>query len=297
MPEERSTVRTRELGYVLRSAMTNVGLSAKATAIKLDWSESRVSRFLTGKLPLSEVDASAMAAIFDITGAERDYLLQLARDLGKLSWSAAEQRRTLTDHQNRATRITEFAALSVPALLHTADYAYSVFVRAVPVQSDAVASRVAGRRADQGVLDLGKPPQCRFFINDAALRLPVGGPQVMAAQLHHLLRMGDRPHIDIRVIPHSAGAHAGLAGSCCLMEFAGFGPVVAIQHDLAGYFLEEPAQIAIHEKIFSSLSAIALGKTESHRLIRRLAVDVFEPAARNMAPPSQRTRSGKGRSG
>ena len=46
MAEERSTVRTRELGYALRSAMEQAGLSGKQTATLLDWSESRVSRFL-----------------------------------------------------------------------------------------------------------------------------------------------------------------------------------------------------------------------------------------------------------
>jgi transcriptional regulator with XRE-family HTH domain len=75
--EERSTVRSRELGYALREAMESAGLTGKRTARVLDWSESRVSRFLTGKLDATEVEVSALAAVFGVTGAERDRLLRL----------------------------------------------------------------------------------------------------------------------------------------------------------------------------------------------------------------------------
>ncbi|HEX3781325.1 MAG TPA: helix-turn-helix transcriptional regulator [Pseudonocardiaceae bacterium] len=288
MTEERSTVRSRQLGYALRSAMTKAGLTGKSTASMLDWSESRVSRFLTGKLPATEVEVASMAAVFGVTGAERDRLLYLTRDQVKSSWPHPEQRRTLADHQYRATRITEFSALTVPALLQTADYASSVFARTVTIQADEVESLVAGRIAGQRVFDHEQPPQSLFFINDAALRLPVGSKEAMSTQLHHLLSMTVRSHIAVRVIPTAAGAHAGLAGSCCLMEFAEFGPVVALQHETGGHFLEDPADVAVHEKIFSSLAAVALGKAESHQLIRRLAVDVFGPTARNTTAQGQR---------
>jgi hypothetical protein len=268
--------------------MAQAGLTGKTTAIMLDWSESRVSRFLTGKLPATEIEVASMAAVFGVTGAERDRLLRLTGEQVTSSWPHPEQRRTLTDHQHRATRITEFNALTVPALLQTADYASSVFTRTVTIQPDAVESLVAGRIAGQRVFDHKRPPQSLFFINEAALRLPVGSQPVMSTQLHHLLSMSVRPHIAVRVIPTAAGAHAGLAGWCCLMEFADFGPVVAIQHEAGGHFLEEPAEIAVYEKIVSSLTAVALGKTESHQLIRRLAVDVFGPTARNKTAQGRR---------
>jgi Domain of unknown function (DUF5753) len=185
----------------------------------------------------------------------------------------------LADHQSWAVRITAFDALTVPALLQTADYARSVFARTVTVQPDAVEPLVAGRIACQGVFDHDQPPQCTLFVHEVALRLPVGSRQVMTEQLHHLLRMSVRPHVAVRVIPTAAGAHAGLAGSCCLLEFADFGPVVAIQHEVAGYFLEEPAEVAVFEAIFNALTGVALGQAESNQLIRGLAVDLFGPAA------------------
>jgi predicted XRE-type DNA-binding protein len=291
--EERSTVRSRQLGYALRSAMEQAGLTGKRTGNLLDWSESRVSRFLTGKLAATEVEVSAMAAVFGVTGAERDRLLHLTREQALTRWEHPEQWRTLADHQARAVRITEFSALTVPALLQTADYARSVLSRSVMIQPDVVEEFVVGQMACQGALDRDQPPQYLVFVHEAALRLPVGSRQTMSAQLHDLLRVGVRSHIAVRVIPASAGAHAGLAGSCCLMEFADFGPVVFAEQETAGYFLEEPAGIAVYERIFSSLTAVALGKNESNQLIGKLAVDLYGPARPAAVVPANRLSAQK----
>jgi Domain of unknown function (DUF5753) len=150
-----------------------------------------------------------------------------------------------------------------------------VFTRAVTTQPDAVEQMVADRIACQGVFDHAHPPQSMFFVHEVALRLPVGSKQIMSAQLHHLLRMSVRPHVTIRVILTSAGAHAGLAGSCCLMEFADFAPVVAIQNEAAGYFLEELAEVALYERIFCALTGVSLDQTQTKALIDRLAVDQY----------------------
>jgi len=173
--------------------------------------------------------------------------------------------------------------LTVPVLLQTADYARSVLSRSAMIQPDVVEAFVAGRMASQRVLNSGQPPQYLVFVHEAALRLPVGSRQTMSAQLHDLLRGSVRPHIAVRVIPTSAGAHAGLAGSCTLMEFTDFGPVVFAQQETAGYFLEEPAGVAVYKRIFSSLTAVTLGKNESNQLIGRLAVDLYGPAKRGAA--------------
>ncbi|HEX3781522.1 MAG TPA: helix-turn-helix transcriptional regulator [Pseudonocardiaceae bacterium] len=284
MAEDRSTVRSRQLGDALRAAMDQAGLNGKRTARILDWSESRISRFLTGKLSVTELEISAMAALFGVTGAERDRLLRLTRESATASWELPEHWRTLIDHQSAAVRVIGFDAVTVPVLVQTADYARSVLARMVTVQPDTVEVHVSGRMTCcQRVLGASHPPQCTLFVHELALRLPVGSPQIMCEQLHHLLRMGARSYISVRVIPAAAGAHAGLAGSFCLMEFAEFGPVVSVEQETAGYFLDEPPAVSAYEKTCTSLGAVALGQNESNQLIGRLAVDLYGPTRRDMA--------------
>ncbi|MGH3889760.1 MAG: Scr1 family TA system antitoxin-like transcriptional regulator, partial [Pseudonocardiaceae bacterium] len=62
-----------------------------------------------------------------------------------------------------------------------------------------------------------------------ALRLPVGGPAVMAEQLAHLQRKATRPYLTLRVVPAARGGHAAAAGAFRLMEFAEFRPVAYLR--------------------------------------------------------------------
>ncbi len=107
------------------------------------------------------------------------------------------------------------------------------------------------------------------------MQLPVGTQRTMSEQLRHLLRMSIRSHISIHVIPSSIGAHAGLAGSCCLMEFKGFGPVVYVEGEMAGQFLEDPAEVSSYQNVFTALSTLAMDQNQSKATISRLAIDRY----------------------
>lgn len=276
MIDGRSTVRSRELGNALRLAMERSNFSGKRLAELLGWSESRISRFLTGRLGATEVEVSAMLALLGVIGDQRDQLLQLTREQGQLGWSRAEQARALAEHQRKAVRIADFHAAFVPFLLQTENYARSVVSRMVNVPFDSIEQHVSERMADQVVFTRGQPPYCVFYIHELALHLPIGGYEVMSEQLHHLLRMAVRSYVNIRVIPAAVGAHAGLAGSCCLMEFADFDPVVYLDEEIAGHFMEEPEEIAAYQKVFAALSAIALDQTTSKDLIAALASEHYD---------------------
>jgi Domain of unknown function (DUF5753)/Helix-turn-helix domain len=281
MAEPRSTIRSRELGDALRHAMEHSNLSGKRAAVLLGWSETKVSRLLTGHLTVREVDVSAVLALCRITGAEREHLLTLARDLDIQSWlqqygsGLPEKLKTLINHETRATRITEFEQCFVPGLLQTADYARALIERIATAPPDQVESRVAARIGRQSLLSGGRQPQLTFFLHELMFRLPVGGPAVMSEQMHHLLRMSVRSYITIRVIPASFGAHAGIAGACRLMESTEFGPVVYVEEETAGLFLEEPAVIAAYRKVFTALANCALSEGESKDVIAALAIELY----------------------
>ena len=81
-----STIRSRELGDALRLAMEGAGLNGKRTAQILGWSESKVSRLLTGQIKLSELDVSAFLAICGVKGDRRARLLRLTREQDTLGW-------------------------------------------------------------------------------------------------------------------------------------------------------------------------------------------------------------------
>ncbi len=281
MSDENSTIRSRELGDALRLAMERANLSGKRAAHVLGWSETKVSRMLTGRQVFKDTDVSALLALCSVTGDEKERLLELARQYDQQGWlqkyssDLTKQLRTLINHEARATEITEFEPCFVPGLLQTGDYAQALLERSAMVPPDQIALRVRARLSRQSIFSRDRHPRFTFFLHEQAFRLPVGGPAVMSGQLHHLLQMSVRRYITIRVIPVAFGAHAGVAGACRLMESAEFKPVVYIEEQTAGHFLEEPAEIATYRKIFAAFANCALDERESKDLIAELAVGLY----------------------
>jgi hypothetical protein len=64
------------------------------------------------------------------------------------------------------------------------------------------------------------PPALQVALNESALRWPVGGGSIMAAQLDRLAEAARLPNVSLRVVPFSAGFHPGiLSGSFNLLRF------------------------------------------------------------------------------
>jgi hypothetical protein len=281
MDDREPTIRSRELGDGLRAGMERAQLNGKRVAQLLGWSESRVSRLLTGRRGAKEPEISAMLAICGVVGEERERLMELVREQDTKSWfqqfgsRLPMQVRTYVDHENRATKITQFEALIIPGILQTPEYAHSLFSRSGTVPINEIQDRAAARAARRVIFGREEPPHLIFLLHEFALRLPVGGSGIMSEQLHHLLRMTVRPYISIRVIPAAFGAHAGQAGSFTLLESPQYKSVVYVEGETSGLFLEKPEEIKAYRSVIKELSAAALDEGESKDLIARVAIDQF----------------------
>ncbi|MGC1732102.1 MAG: helix-turn-helix transcriptional regulator [Pseudonocardiaceae bacterium] len=282
MPHREPTIRSRELGDGLRQAMEAAGLTGKQAAGMLSWSPSFVSMLLTGKRQASEVDIAAFLGVCRVKGAERDRLLALCREQDTPGWfqqhgsRMPQQLVTLIDHENKAVAISEFEAAGVPGLLQTGEYARAVISRVVNVPPDEVNDRVAARLARQSLLSRDRPPRFAFYLHESVLRLPVGGPAVMAEQLRHLHRMSMRSYLTLRVVPVALGAHAAMTGAFRLMEFAEFKPVAYLESETSSLFLERPEEIQAYRRILTALADTALGEGQSRELIAVLATELYE---------------------
>ncbi|MFD6066588.1 helix-turn-helix domain-containing protein [Amycolatopsis lurida] len=244
MPKPRPTPQARALADGLRAARKAARLAATEVADKLAWSQSTISRIETGLRAASAEEVSALLAVYQVTGERREALLSLARDTGP--WWFADvsfQRETLTQYEKEATKIVAFGAALLPGLLQTPSYA-----------------RAAGSGERRKLME-----QKRFvaYVDEAALHRQVGGPRVMANQLRHLLSMAERPTVELRVIPFTAGAHAGDA--YVLLEFGDASPVVYLEHRRCGLFLHRPCDVEPY--LPSTVDAVALDPVRSVRLI------------------------------
>jgi hypothetical protein len=181
----------------------------------------------------------------------------------------------LIDHENKAVTISDFEAIFVPGLLQTGEYARAVISRIVNVPPGEVDDRVAARLARQSLFARERPAAFTFYLHEYALRLPVGGPVVMAEQLRHLHRMSERSYLSLRVLPVALGVHPAMAGAFRLMEFAEFKPVAYLESETSSLFLERPEEIAAYRRILAALAENALSERQSRELIAALATGLY----------------------
>ncbi|WP_112264689.1 helix-turn-helix domain-containing protein [Lentzea terrae] len=75
MPIRFSTVRGREFGGGLRTAIAAAGFSSRALAERVDWDEAKLSGLVNGKGGVSDVELGVLLGLCGVSPVERDHLL------------------------------------------------------------------------------------------------------------------------------------------------------------------------------------------------------------------------------
>lgn len=112
-------------------------------------------------------------------------------------------------HESRAVEIRLYEVGVMPGLLQTPEYATALAESAVkrgaitPEQALQRVELVAERQAS---LLRPDPPLVLVVLDESCIRRPVGGPDVMNAQLDRLLEFGELPTTVLQIAPFAMGA-------------------------------------------------------------------------------------------
>jgi transcriptional regulator with XRE-family HTH domain len=267
-----TTARSRGLGAEVRKLRKNAGLRLEELAELCGWSRATFGRIESGDKVPTDTEIAIVLGTLGVKGNERKRLLELASDAHQTHWwevgysELPSQLVSLLEFERTATKITDLALGFIPGLLQTADYARAVIATG-GVSECTLESRVSLRLGRQSVLTRKKPVELHALIDESVLHRPVGGGDVMAEQLRHLIRVGQRPHVTIQVVPFSAGEHCGLNGSNMILEFQRQRPIVHLEHRRSAIFVDEPEDTFLFLKAASSVAKAALSSTDSVELI------------------------------
>ena len=248
-------------------------MTVEQVAEALLCSPSKVSRLETGQRGASARDIRDLSILYNVTEATREHLNALAREGKEHAWWQPYELpyATYVGLEAEAVSIRDFEPGVFPGLLQTPAYARAVHEGAMPRLSTAVIDqRIEVRRTRQEILTRTVPPQLSAVIDEAVLHRVLGGPEIMAAQLDHVIHMCERPNVSVQVITFDAGAHPALDSTFILLEFADPIPGVVYVEGLVGQvYLERPQDVDRYEQVFGRLREIALGLQESVDLIAR----------------------------
>jgi hypothetical protein len=218
-------------------------------------------------------DLRILLDLYHVSGSSRERLTELGRTANQRGWWEAYGD-TLGFNYSTFIALEEdseserfYGQMFVPGILQTTRYAEEIirvgFLAAPPGE---IARRVQARLTRQRLLTRDPPLRLRVILDEGALQRQVGGPEVMAEQITHLIDMAGNPNIILQILPFSMGAHIGIAGSFTLLSFPGpptGSQIVYLENLTDELFIESEAQAYQYSLAFDRLSELALAPEES----------------------------------
>ncbi|WP_326677083.1 helix-turn-helix domain-containing protein [Streptomyces sp. NBC_01237] len=171
------------------------------------------------------------------------------------------------DMEAKAAYISTYQAQVVYGLLQTEEYARAVLATGMP---DDLEGLLAGRMERQRILDREKPPMAWAILDEAVLHRPIGGHEVMRAQLGKLLEFSAHRWMRIQVLPFAAGEHASLDGAFTTMRFDDDPDIIYTEDLISGHMTASPDTVREASLRYAHLQATALSVEDSVALIARV---------------------------
>lgn len=259
------------LGIRLRDIRRDAGLSGVELAQLAGWLPSKVSKIEHGKQIPAEDDlrtwcehCHARDELPDLIAAVRSIETQFAewRRIMRSGTRRRQQASATVYDRARLFRIYEPAV--VPGLLQTRDYAVAVlssFIDFVRVPDDAEEGATA-RLERQRVLTHGDR-RFHMVLGQQALYTNVGGTEIMTGQLEHLLAALKLPRLRLGIIPFGAPYRVPLNNGFWILDEA----LVQFDTYSAELSLVRPDEIALYERAFERLAALAVYGAEARTII------------------------------
>jgi transcriptional regulator with XRE-family HTH domain len=268
----------RELGRLMRALRTDAGMTIDQVATRLLISPSKVSRIETSFRSVPLRDVRDLCDLYQVTGSQRDYLLELAREGRRKGWwqSYDLQFAAYIGLEAGATSIKVYHATVVPGLLQTADYAHAIATHAVPLGGpDRIQQAVDARLRRQRLLTQSNPPQLHVIIDEAALWRIVGHPAIMKAQLESIVKTASLPNVTVQVIPYDAGAYPALDSSFTILDLPSPMPGIVYVEGLFGFiYLQNQQDIDRFQQVFLEVQEIAATEQQSIALITTVSKEL-----------------------
>jgi len=237
----------------MRRAREEAGLTREQLAQASAFSVSLIEKVETGLRGPSEQFASVMDDVLKTNG-----LLSRIRRHALTHDATPEWLRDWFDVEQQASRIMWFELSVVPGLLQTEEYAREL------LSGDE--ARLTARLERQSVLDRGAAYVA--LMDERALRYPVGGPDVMAKQLEHLIDLADK--LVMQVVPANCGTYVHLDGSFIIATVDGR-EYVYVDTPTRGILLNEQNVVSQMKARWDLIRAEALSRRQTVEFIKEVA--------------------------
>ncbi|GAA1255474.1 helix-turn-helix transcriptional regulator [Sphaerisporangium rubeum] len=282
MARERgsSTVLRILLGSQLRRLREKHGITLEAAGHSIRASHSKISRMELGRVGFRVRDIRDLLTLYGVVDeTERQALLSLVEQANRPGWwhnyddVLPNWFEAYIGLEEAATRIRAYEVQFVPGLLQTADYTRAVVKLGHPEGTEEeIQRRVDLRMARQKLLHRANPPHLWAVVDEAALRRPLGGRDVMRAQLEHLIEMIALPNVTLQVMPFSAGGHAAAGGPFSILRFSerDLPDIVYLEQLTSAIYLDKRDDLDRYQAVMERLCLDAVPVSETRQTLTTL---------------------------
>ncbi|MCT2589946.1 helix-turn-helix transcriptional regulator [Streptomyces sp. N2-109] len=252
-------------GEWLKAQRETTGLTQQELADAVIMTRSHISHIEAGRRVPSKEDARRLDKALN-TG---DVLSSFLPQTDAVVADYFETARLL---EQQATVIREFALSFVPGILQTEPYARAVLRVGFPPLSEEERDRLVVTRLERSkILSAPVQPVVWALLDEAVLRRPAGGPEVMAAQITHLVRLVEDERVRVHVVPFGLGIHPLMQSMLTLMWFEDQPPVAYSEGLQIGKIHDAPATVERLRGAYDLALGDALPLNESLALMQATA--------------------------
>lgn len=272
-PSSSSAWQARQaLAARLGEIRKDAGLTGRALAALCGWHESKVSRIEHARTAPSADDIRVWCQ-HCATPHETDELLAFLRSVEDMfvEWRRMERaglkraQEAVLPLWERTRIFRAYSSWLVPGAVQTPSYTKAI-LGAIAARRDLPddTDEAAAVRADR--LRLLREGDHRFFVvvEEAVLRNVIGGADVMAGQLGHLITVASLPSVSLGIIP--MGLERDIIWP--VEDFWLFDDRQVNVELVSGWLtLTQPREIAMYAEVFSDLSDLAVRGAKARALI------------------------------
>jgi transcriptional regulator with XRE-family HTH domain len=272
-----ATVAKRRLSRRLLQLRVQSGYTANHVCDMLNWGRGKVGRFEANQWKRPEMsDIRDLLRIYNVDEGEREQLEELAIQARARPWWRDYSdifENEFPGFENDASRIRVFMPLVLPGLLQIQDYA-EAFMRIGPRPPSWRRKVLDTRLRRQEILSRpgDTAPMLTAVITEASLRYQWGSRTDRRDQIEHLIDMGRRPNIDLRIQRFTDGPPPGLMSAINIFDFAEGEPSIAFtETDFAVVEVNDPDQVSRYIQSFEKAVDGALEPSDTAIYLRQLA--------------------------
>lgn len=263
----------RRIASELRRLRTDAGLTVDQARQHIGVARSTMGRIERAEVAVSVGNVQALLALYGVAPDDAARLVELAKLARKRGWwqrygdVLPDWFSVYVGLESEASHISEYEPQLVPGILQTEDYARAL----VEAEHHSDTEQEKARRVELRMQrqQREEPPAMWLVLDEAALCRPVGGRDVMRAQLKRVLEASHQPGNTVQVLPFEVGEHASMGTPMTILSFADprDTPVVYIENHTGGLYLDEAPEVERYADLFEHLQAAAASIRRSREIL------------------------------